>query len=100
MCAGSVERLQREKALSAAEGCSAAAAEKLETVYAATEAQSCRFYPGILEGTQTEAEILAALQSCLNTADCLEGVSGSAEVTHCLLSIQNNNESLLFFSML
>lgn len=84
MCAGSVERLQGQKALSAAEGCSAAAAEKLETMYAATETQSCMSYPGVLEGTQTEAEILAALQSCLNTADCLEGVSGPAEVTHCL----------------
>lgn len=80
MCAGSVERLQGEKALSAAERRSASAAEKLETMCAATETQSCMSYPGILEGTQAEADI----QSCHNTAGCLEGASGPAEVTHCL----------------
>lgn len=83
MCAGSVERLQGEKALSAAEGRSAAAAEKLETMCAA-ETQSCMSYPGILEGTQAEAEILAAIQSCHYTTGCLEGASGPEEVTRCL----------------
>lgn len=61
MCAGSVERLQGEKALCAAEGCSAFAAEKLETMCTATKTQSCMSYPGTLEGTQAEAEILAAI---------------------------------------
>lgn len=84
MCAGSVERLQGEKAVSDAEGRSAAAAEKLETMCAAKETQSCMYHPGILEGTQAEAEILAAIQSCPNTAGCLEGASGPAEVTHYL----------------
>lgn len=84
MCAGSVERLQGTKALSAAEGRSAAAAEKLETMCAAKEARSCMSYPDVLEGTQTEAEVLAAIQSCRNTAGCLEGASGPGEVTHYL----------------
>lgn len=84
MCASSVERLQGEKALPAAEGRSASAAEKLETMCAATETQSCMSHPGILEGTQAEAEILPDMQSCHNTAGCLEGASGPAEVMYCL----------------
>lgn len=82
MCTDSVERLQGEKTLSAAEGRSAAAAEKLETMCAAAERQSCVSYPGVLEGAQAEAEILADIQSCRNAAGCLEGTPGPAEVTH------------------